>query len=165
MNGKESSESRYGSASLDKLAERLSGTPDPRKRYEYVLWLAKKLPDMPPELQTDDRKVQGCVSQVFIDAQLDDGCVLWQGAEVEVAVDTVAALGDFLELELQASPGELPLATACIESLARELGCGQAERPRSWSRRISPSNTIIGHQLISTASEGCAAVSSSWLIC
>ena len=54
--------------------------------------------------------------------------VLWQGAEVEVAVDTVAALGDFLELELQASPGELPQATACIESLARELGCGQAER-------------------------------------
>ena len=92
MNGKESSESRYGSASLDKLAERLSGTPDPRKRYEYVLWLAKKLPDMPPELQTDDRKVQGCVSQVFIDAQLDDGRVLWQGASDALITKGLLAL-------------------------------------------------------------------------
>ena len=92
MNGKESSESRYGSASLDKLAERLSGTPDPRKRYEYVLWLAKKLPDMPPELQTDDRKVQGCVAQVFIDAQLDDGRVLWQGASDALITKGLLAL-------------------------------------------------------------------------
>jgi adenylate cyclase class 2 len=54
--------------------------------------------------------------------------VLWQGTEVEVALDTVAGLGDFLELELQAAQGEVPLATACIESLARQLGCGEPER-------------------------------------
>lgn len=92
MNGNESSDSRYGSASLDKLAERLSGTPDPRKRYEYVLWLAKKLPDMPLELQTEDRKVQGCVSQVFIDAQLEDGLVLWQGASDALITKGLLAL-------------------------------------------------------------------------
>jgi adenylate cyclase class 2 len=54
--------------------------------------------------------------------------VLWQGTEVEAALDTVAGLGDFLELELQAAQGEVPLATASIESLARELGCGEPER-------------------------------------
>jgi len=69
----------YGSEALDRLAERLSGTPDPRKRYEYVLWLAKKLPAMPSELQTEERKVQGCVSQVFIHAALNDNRVSWQG--------------------------------------------------------------------------------------
>ena len=73
------SSSQYGSEALDRLAERLSGTPDPRKRYEYVLWLAKKLPEMPAELQTEDRKVQGCVSQVFIHATLQDDRVCWQG--------------------------------------------------------------------------------------
>jgi len=54
--------------------------------------------------------------------------VLWHGTEVEVDLDTVAGLGDFVELELLAAQGEVPLATTCIESLARELGCGEQER-------------------------------------
>jgi adenylate cyclase class 2 len=54
--------------------------------------------------------------------------VLWQGTEVEVARDTVAGLGEFLELELLAAEGEVPRAAAAIESLAHELGCGEQER-------------------------------------
>lgn len=54
--------------------------------------------------------------------------VHWQGTEVEAALDHVAGIGDFLELELQAAAGEVPLATACIESLARTLGCDAQER-------------------------------------
>jgi adenylate cyclase class 2 len=54
--------------------------------------------------------------------------VLWQGTEVEVAIDGVAGLGDYLELELQARQGEVPLARACLESLAHELGCEAPER-------------------------------------
>ena len=73
------SSSQYGSEELDRLVDRLSGTPEPRKRYEYVLWLAKKLPVMPAELQTEDLKVQGCVSQVFIHAALKNNQVCWQG--------------------------------------------------------------------------------------
>ena len=54
--------------------------------------------------------------------------MLWQGTEVEVALDRVEGVGDFLELELQAAEGEVPLASACVESLARALGCGEQER-------------------------------------
>ncbi len=54
--------------------------------------------------------------------------VLWQGAEVDVALDRVDGLGDYLELELQARPGEVPLARGCLESLARELDCVDPER-------------------------------------
>lgn len=54
--------------------------------------------------------------------------VLWQGTEVEVALDSVAGLGDFLELELQAGSGELPQASACLAALASELGCTDPER-------------------------------------
>jgi len=61
--------------------------------------------------------------------------VLWQGTEVEVAIDAVATLGDFVELELQASQGEIPQATACIESLAQALGCREPER-RSYLELI-----------------------------
>ena len=54
--------------------------------------------------------------------------VPWQGTEVEVALDRVEGVGEFVELELQAAEGEVPLATACIESLAAALGCGAQER-------------------------------------
>jgi cysteine desulfuration protein SufE len=30
-----------GSETLDRMVERLGGTTDPKRRYEYVLWLAK----------------------------------------------------------------------------------------------------------------------------
>ncbi len=65
--------------------------------------------------------------------------VPWRGAEVEVALDSVDGLGEFLELELQASPGELPQAAACIESLAQELGCTDAER-RSYLELVLAGN-------------------------
>ncbi|MFM8290302.1 MAG: class IV adenylate cyclase [Planctomycetia bacterium] len=55
--------------------------------------------------------------------------VAWQGADVEVALDQVVGLGDYLELELQAAAtDELPRARERLESLARRLGCGPPER-------------------------------------
>ena len=57
--------------------------------------------------------------------------VAWEGAVIEVALDHVADLGDFVELELQADASGIAPAAARIESLARELGCSNAE-PRSY---------------------------------
>ncbi len=57
--------------------------------------------------------------------------VVWDGVPVDVAVDHVAGLGDFVEFELQADADGITLAAARVESLARHLGCGQAE-PRSY---------------------------------
>ena len=36
-----------GSEALDRMVERLGGTTDPKRRYEYVLWLAKKTGALP----------------------------------------------------------------------------------------------------------------------
>ena len=65
-----------GSEALDRMVERLGGTTDPKRRYEYVLWLAKKLEPFPSDQQTDDIKVKGCVSQVFVRGTLADGVML-----------------------------------------------------------------------------------------
>jgi adenylate cyclase class 2 len=54
--------------------------------------------------------------------------VAWEGAVIEVALDHVAGLGDFVELELQAESAGIAVAAARIESLARELGCTNPER-------------------------------------
>ena len=68
-----------GSDALDRMVDRLSGTADPKRRYEYVLWLAKNLKPMPADQQTDDIKVKGCVSQVFVRGHLDSGTMQWTG--------------------------------------------------------------------------------------
>ncbi len=48
-----------------------------------------------------------------------------QGARVEVALDDVAGVGKFVELELAARPDELESAKHCVAQLAKELGLSQ----------------------------------------
>ena len=71
--------SRFGSEALEKMVLRLKSTNDPRKRYEYVLWLAKKLPPMPMDLQTEEYLVKGCVSKVYVAAKFLEGRIKWTG--------------------------------------------------------------------------------------
>ncbi len=66
-------------AQLDKLVKRFARINEPKRRYEQLLWYAKKLADFPPEDKTPDNKVPGCVSQVYITASLNEGKVTFQG--------------------------------------------------------------------------------------
>lgn len=68
-----------GSPVLDQMVERLRGSADPKRRYEYVLWLGKKLQPFPDDLRQDTYKVKGCVSQVYVVAELRDGRLHWRG--------------------------------------------------------------------------------------
>ncbi|KPQ40697.1 MAG: cysteine desulfuration protein SufE [Phormidium sp. OSCR] len=65
---------------LDKMVRRFQRASDPKRRYEQLLWLAKKLPEMPDAEKIPENKVQGCVSQVYVTARLDDaGKVCFNG--------------------------------------------------------------------------------------
>jgi len=68
-----------GGAALDQMVERLSGTSDPKRRYEYVLWLGKKLQPFPDALRQDIYKVRGCASQVYVVGELQEGRLHWEG--------------------------------------------------------------------------------------
>ena len=68
-----------GSEALYRMVEKLGSTADPKRRYEYVLWLAKKLEPMPADQQTEAIQVKGCVSQVFVQGRLDNGLMRWRG--------------------------------------------------------------------------------------
>ena len=68
-----------GSAALDTIVAKLKGSSDPKRRYEYVLWLAKKLPAPPADLNSDSNRVRGCVSQVFVQPVVDGEVLHWQG--------------------------------------------------------------------------------------
>ena len=56
------------------------------------------------------------------------GKLPWQGYEVHLALDTVAGLGTYLELEIVADDQELADAKKCVLSLAEKLSLGPAER-------------------------------------
>ena len=43
------------------------------ERYEYVISLGKKLAPMNEELQTTDRLIKGCQSQVWLDSSSQEG--------------------------------------------------------------------------------------------
>ncbi|MGK7932197.1 MAG: SufE family protein [Microcystaceae cyanobacterium] len=64
---------------LERIVERFKKRNDPKKRYEQLLWYAKKLEAMPEEGKTSENKVQGCVSQVYITADYEDGKVWYKG--------------------------------------------------------------------------------------
>jgi cysteine desulfuration protein SufE len=44
---------------------------DWEERYKYIIDLGKELPEMPESLQTADRLVKGCQSNVWMDVSLD----------------------------------------------------------------------------------------------
>ncbi len=69
----------YGSKSLDNLIARLQSTSNPKRRYEYVLWLAKSLPILSKELHIDTTKVKGCISEVYVLGELVHGKIQWKG--------------------------------------------------------------------------------------
>ena len=69
----------YGSKSLDNLIARLQSTSNLKRRYEYVLWLAKSLPILSKELHLDSTKVKGCISEVYVLGELVNGKIQWKG--------------------------------------------------------------------------------------
>ena len=140
-----SSTTLYGSPALDQLAERLNSTSDPRKRYEYVLWLAKKLPSMPAELQTEERKVKGCVSQVFIASELVDGRLQWQGDSDALITKGLLALlikglGDLTPAEVIAVDPGFIAATGLQASLTPSRANGFLNILRMMQQQASALN-------------------------
>jgi len=80
-------------ASIDKLVQRFQKASDPKRRYEQLLWLAKKLDAFPEAAKIEDNKVKGCVSQVYVIASLEDGKMQYLGdSDAQITKGLVAFL-------------------------------------------------------------------------
>ncbi|MFZ9752625.1 MAG: SufE family protein [Cyanobium sp.] len=87
-----------GSPALDRIVARLGSAADPKRRYEYVLWLAKRLEPFPAELRCEAFKVRGCVSQVYVVGELRQGKLHWQGdSDAQITKGLLALLMEGLE--------------------------------------------------------------------
>lgn len=61
------------SESQQELLDELDLFQDWTERYEYVIGLGKKLSPMSEEQKSEDKLIQGCQSQVWLDADLEKG--------------------------------------------------------------------------------------------
>ena len=64
---------------LFKHVEKLKNSDDPKRKYEYILWLGKKLKVPNKNILIQENKVQGCVSEVFVKAIFQEGKLYWEG--------------------------------------------------------------------------------------
>ncbi len=69
----------FGSYELNKIVSKLNKCSEPRKRYEYLLFLAKKLPSLSSESLNNAIKVKGCISQVYVLGEMKNGKLFWKG--------------------------------------------------------------------------------------
>ena len=64
---------------LFKQVEKLKNSDDPKRKYEYILWLGKKLKVPNKTILIPENKVQGCISEVFVKANFQEGKLYWEG--------------------------------------------------------------------------------------
>lgn len=58
---------------LDELAETFEFLGDWEERYRYLIELGRKLPPMPEADHTEENKVRGCMSQVWLTHRVNPG--------------------------------------------------------------------------------------------
>ena len=95
---------------LNRIVERFKRHSDPKLRYQQLLVYAKKLKPLPENSKIPENKVKGCVSQVYITANLEEGKVCYHGdSDAQLVKGLVALLIEGLngltpEEILQVSP-------------------------------------------------------------
>ncbi|GAB2250135.1 hypothetical protein Droror1_Dr00013494 [Drosera rotundifolia] len=78
---------------LQEIIDLFQSVQEPKAKYQQLLFYAQKLPPFDKKYQTNDNKVQGCVSQVWVWATLDDDRNVWFEAESDsVLTKGLAAL-------------------------------------------------------------------------
>ena len=64
---------------LFNLVDKLKNSDDPQRKYEYILWLGKKLKVPENNILIPENKVSGCVSEVFVKPYIQEGKLYWEG--------------------------------------------------------------------------------------
>lgn len=58
---------------IDQLVQRFTFFNDWKDRYQYLIDLGKKLPNFDPTWETEENKIHGCQSQVWLHVEIEDG--------------------------------------------------------------------------------------------
>lgn len=71
------------------------------QKYEHIIELGKELPLINDDLKTEDRKIKGCQSTVWLNAYLENGKVIYEAdADAIITKGMIALLVQVLSHEL-----------------------------------------------------------------
>ena len=62
------------------------------EKYQYIIEIGQKLPAFPEEKRTDEHKIKGCQSSVWMTSKLENGNVIFQADSDSSIVKGLAAL-------------------------------------------------------------------------
>ncbi len=74
------------------LVEEFALFDDWMSRYEYVIDLGKTLPEFPDDLKTEQNRIRGCQSQVWLDMEFTDGLLNIKGCSDAAIVSGLVAI-------------------------------------------------------------------------
>ncbi len=74
------------------LVEEFALFEDWMSRYEYVIDLGKTLPEFPDEWKTEENRIRGCQSQVWLNMQYADGVLHIDGCSDAAIVSGLVAI-------------------------------------------------------------------------
>ncbi len=74
------------------IIEEFSAFEDWLDKYDYLISLSEELPAIAPEHRTDNYKIQGCQSSVWIDARMEDGKVYYSADSDAIITKGIIAL-------------------------------------------------------------------------
>lgn len=74
------------------IIEEFSMFDDWMSKYEYIIELGKKLPLIDEKYKTEDYKVKGCQSQVWLNAEMKDGKLIYKADSDAVITKGLIAL-------------------------------------------------------------------------
>ncbi len=123
-------------AAIEAIREEFDFLDDEDMRYEQLLALARRLPPFPAEWRDDAHKVPGCLSQVWMEASLQDGRLMLAGASDAFLVAGLVAI------LLRIYSGRTPQEIAALDpGFVEELGLAKMSSNRgngvaSMVRRI-----------------------------
>jgi cysteine desulfuration protein SufE len=81
---------------LRQLVDDLAVIDDPQERLAHVVARAKRLPPLPADARTDDHRVRGCVSVVWLAGEVADGrCVFRCAADSPIVQGLIVLLCEF----------------------------------------------------------------------
>jgi cysteine desulfuration protein SufE len=78
--------------SLENVVKRFRRLSTPKQRNEQLIWYMKRLQPFPATAAIATNKVQGCASNVYITASLDQGKIWYQGESDAVLVKGLVAV-------------------------------------------------------------------------
>ena len=112
----------------DAIASEFAFFGDWTERYQYLIDLGRKLAPFPDEWRTDEHKVQGCQSQVWLVPELKDGVLSFKGDSDAIIVRGLIAV--VLTIFKDKTPAEI--AAFSLDDIFARLGL---EEHLSPSRR------------------------------